>query len=85
MTDNANDKRSGAKAMSPQAAEAQALREKIARLRALRLAHEGANPTIADKAPAARSSPRKKEKKQPTKAVPLADWLSTQDQSGRRK
>jgi hypothetical protein len=85
MPDNPNEKRPGAKELSPQDAEAQALREKTARLRALRLAHEAANPTAVEMAAPARSPPRQKTKKGSAKAVPLSDWLSAQDQSGRRK
>jgi hypothetical protein len=77
MPDNPNEKRPGAKELSPQEAEAQAVREKTERLRALRLAHEAANPV--------RSAPRQKTKKGSAKAAPLSDWLSAQDQSGRRK
>jgi hypothetical protein len=88
MADNPDEKRSGGKTLPPHESEALAVREKMARLRALRLAHEAANPSSAvDRAPAARSGPRKtrKEKKEPTKGVSLSDWLSTQEQTGRRK
>jgi hypothetical protein len=88
MADNPDEKRSGGKTLPPHEAEAQAVRDKMARLRALRLAHEAANPSAAaDKAPAARSGPRrtKKESKKTTKSVSLSDWLSTQEDSGRRK
>jgi hypothetical protein len=88
MADNPDEKRSGGKTLPPHEAEALAAREKMARLRALRLAHEAANPSAAvDKAPAARSGPRRtnKGKKGSTKSVSLSDWLSTQEDSGRRK
>ncbi|HSR77758.1 MAG TPA: hypothetical protein VLN57_14350 [Xanthobacteraceae bacterium] len=86
MPDNPNEKRPGAKELSPQAAEAQAVREKMARLRALRLAQEAANPPVAKQAPIARSSaPRQKGKKKTARGVSLSDWLSDQEQSGRRK
>jgi hypothetical protein len=84
MPDNPNEKRPGAKELSPQEAEAQAVREKTERLRALRLAHEAANPLAAERATLVRSTPRQKTKGS-AKAVPLSDWLSAQDQSGRRK
>lgn len=85
MPDNPNEKRPGAKELSPQEAEAQAVREKTERLRALRLAHEAANPLAAERATPVRSAPRQKIKKGSAKAAPLSDWLSAQDQSGRRK
>jgi hypothetical protein len=86
MPDNLNEKRTGAKELPPQEAEAQAVREKMARLRALRLAHEAANPTaVADKAPPVRSAPRQKTKKGSARTVSLSDWLSDQEQTGRRK
>ena len=85
MADNPNEKRNGANAKSLQEAEAQAAREKMARLRAMRLAHEAANPPVA-KASAARSAaPRQKGKKAPARSVSLSDWLSDQEQTGRRK
>ena len=88
MTDNPNEKRSGGKTVPPHELEAQAAREKMARLRALRMAHEAANgPVAVDKTPVARSAPRKtkKESKKAAKSVSLSDWLSTQEDSGRRK
>jgi hypothetical protein len=81
MADDSNERRAGGKAMTPQEAEAQAVRDKIARLRALRLAQEVTQPN-AGKTPA-RASTRKKQP--PAKSTPLADWLSAQDQQGRRK
>src|SRR5262249_55249403 len=81
MTNDSGERRAGGKAMTPQEAEAQAVRDKMARLRALRLAQEAAHPKPG-KAPA-RASARKKEA--PAKSVPLTDWLSAQDQQGRRK
>ena len=86
MADNPNEKRNGANVMSLQEAEAQAAREKMARLRAMRLAHEAANPPVAKQASAARSAaPRQKGKKAPARSVSLSDWLSDQEQTGRRK
>jgi hypothetical protein len=81
MADGSNDKRAGAKTRLPQEAEAQAVRDKTARLRALRLAHEAATKPAVDKV--VRPSARKKEPA--AKAVPLSDWLDGQDQQGRRK
>jgi hypothetical protein len=84
MADNPNEKRNDASAKSLQEAEAQAAREKMARLRAMRLAHEAANPPAAKQAPTGRSAaPRQKGKKEPS--VSLSNWLSDQEQSGRRK
>jgi len=84
MADDVNDRRpGGAKATTPQDAEAQAVRDKIARLRALRLAHEAANPSSSAKGPPARS--RASKKTPAAKSVPLSDWLNDQEQQGRRK
>jgi len=86
MADNPNEKRNAANAKSLQEADAQAAREKMARLRAMRLAHEAANPAVAKQASAARSAaPRQKGKKAPARSVSLSDWLSDQEQTGRRK
>jgi hypothetical protein len=86
MADDPNEKRNGASAKSLQEAEAQAVREKMARLRAQRIAHEAANPPAAKQTSAARSAaPRQKTKKEPAKSLSLSDWLSDQEQSGRRK
>jgi hypothetical protein len=86
MADNPNEKRNAANAKSLQEADAQAAREKMARLRAMRLAHEAANPPVAKQASAARSAaPRQKGKKAPARSVSLSDWLSDQEQTGRRK
>ena len=86
MADNPNEKRHSGDAKALQEAEAQAVREKMARLRAMRLAHEAANPPDIKKAPAARSAaPRQKGKTDAARSVSLSDWLSDQDESGRRK
>jgi hypothetical protein len=85
MADNPNEKRNGASAKSLQEADAQAAREKMARLRAMRLAHEAANPPVTKKPPTERSAPREKGKKKPAENLSLSDWLSDQEQSGRRK
>ena len=81
MANDSNDKRTNLSAKALQEAEAQALRDKTARLRAQRLAHEAANPSAPPKT--TRSSSR--DKKATTKSVPLSEWLNTQDQQGRRK
>jgi hypothetical protein len=85
MADNPNEKRNGASAKSLQETDAQAAREKMARLRAMRLAHEAANPPVAKKSLADRSPPRQKGKKERARNPSLSDWLSDQEQSGRRK
>ena len=86
MADDPNEKRNGVSAKSLQEAEAQAVREKMARLRAQRIAHEAANPPVAKQTSAARSAaPRQKTKKGPARSLSLSDWLSDQEQSGRRK
>jgi hypothetical protein len=82
MGNDSNEKDSGAKAPPSREAEAQALRDKTARLRALRLAHEAANPPAAPKGGPARS---RTSKKASDKSVPLSDWLNSQEQQGRRK
>jgi hypothetical protein len=62
------------------------MREKTARLRQLRLARDGGNSAggsaSAGKRPAVTSKSGKAQGK--TKAVPLSQWLSTQDKEGRR-
>ncbi len=83
MANDPNDKRTNVSAKSLQDAEAQAMRDKTARLRALRMAQEAANPPPAAKAATARPSARGK--KAAAKSVPLSEWLSSQDQQGRRK
>jgi hypothetical protein len=83
MANDPNDKRTNASAKLLQDAEAQAMRDKTARLRALRMAQEAANPPAAAKAAPSRASARGK--KAGAKSVPLSEWLSSQDQQGRRK
>lgn len=85
--------RAGKVALDHEAA-AQAVRDKTARLRALRLAQEAASPSVAAKPSDARvAGSRIGGKKKPTKAaagkaaaekaVPLSDWLATQQREGR--
>ena len=70
--------------------DAQALREKVARLRELRLAHEAANGPPVRKVPAVK--PRKSSGgggngsggKTKARSVSLSDWLDTQAREGRR-
>ena len=74
--------------------DAQALHEKTARLRELRLAHEAANPTAKPAPPVAagrrkeacevgRGEVRKSGKSAKDRGS-LADWLTTQENQGRR-
>jgi hypothetical protein len=91
MPDSLKDKRG--KPLSQLEADAQALHEKTARLRELRLAHEAANPAAK---PASQSRPaaaRKSAKSGGSKSGKsgagkdkgsLADWLATQEDQGRR-
>jgi len=74
-----------AKTMPQHEIDAQATREKMARLRALRLAHEAANPTARKPTPVKRTATRKSAEKSAQKSsVSLSDWLSTQEKEGRR-
>ena len=65
---------------------AQAVRDKTARLRALRLARDAEiaanNPPEA--ATPKRAAPKKKSAKSGEKGPSLSDWLSTQQTQGRR-
>jgi hypothetical protein len=75
----------GAKATAQYEAESQAVRDKTARLRALRLAKEAADQSAAAKAPAAPKKAAKAGKKKPAKSEEsLSEWLKTEDGAGRR-
>ena len=65
-------------------AEAQALREKSARLKALRLAKEAAELGSAPVKRAPASVGKKKSADSKAKAQPLSDWLRSQQGAGRR-
>ena len=69
----------GKKAMSDYEAEAAAVRAKTERLRAARLARDAA---VAAQPPAAPKPTKAKKPK--TTAKSLADWLNTQEKTGRR-
>jgi len=88
MADPHKEKRERATmtAMSRHEAEAQILREKTARLRALRLAHEAANgPAKNTAAPSTtRTTTKKKTGKTREKTPSLSDWLASQQNQGRR-
>jgi hypothetical protein len=66
--------------------DAQATREKMARLRAMRLAQEAANPTGRKPATTAakRTGAKKSASKAGEKSVSLSDWLTAQQKEGRR-
>jgi len=97
VTDGFKDKNvlAGTKAMSQLEADAQALREKTARLRALRLAQGSVNQAVnqtgvgtAGRRTALKKSPGKSSgksgSKSGAKSVPLSNWLTTQQNEGRR-
>jgi hypothetical protein len=87
MADPSKEKRDrvAAKAVSQHELDAQLLREKTARLRALRLAQEAAN-AAASGPPVAKQPTviKKKAGKSREKAGSLSDWLATQQNQGRR-
>jgi hypothetical protein len=92
MAENSKERRerAGADARSQQEAEAQAVREKTARLRALRLARdaEAGNKTakIAAKGAAAEGKPvaaKKKPRRTGEKGSSLSEWLAAQQKDGR--
>jgi hypothetical protein len=88
MPDSLKDKRG--KPLSQLEADAQALHEKTARLRELRLAHEAANPTARPAPPTRPAAARKPAKSGGGKSGKskdkgsLAAWLATQEDQGRR-
>ena len=85
MAEGFNDKHKpgGAKSVPQHEVDAQLMREKIARLKALRLAQEAANPSRA--APAAkRGTAKKSSGKSAEKPRPLSEWLDAQEKQGRR-
>jgi hypothetical protein len=82
---NDNSQRPSSKALPQHEIDAQVTREKMARLRALRLAQEAANGGAVK--PAARSKRavgKKASGKSTGKSKSLSDWLSTQEKEGRR-
>ncbi|HEX2654404.1 MAG TPA: hypothetical protein VHN11_12230 [Xanthobacteraceae bacterium] len=68
------------KIMPQYEADSQAALEKTARLKALRLAQEAANPPAVT----VKKKPRKSADKSGKKNTNLAEWLSTQQKEGRR-
>jgi hypothetical protein len=85
------DKREGAggKTVAAYEAEAQALRAKTARLRELRLAHEAATGVISSassptKRTVKRAAPKAKAGKSKGSSQTLSEWLTIQENQGRR-
>jgi hypothetical protein len=82
--------RTGNKAIPQHEADAQLLREKTARLRALRLAREAADAAANDSSGQApvnaqvKTATKKTTGKSRAKGPSLADWLSRQQNEGRR-
>jgi hypothetical protein len=87
VIDGFDDKgeRSGGKTVPQHEIDAQATREKMARLRELRLAQQGANGTEAGPATSGkRTAAKKGTRKWAEKTVSLSAWLTTQQKEGRR-
>jgi hypothetical protein len=85
MPDSLKDKRG--KSVSQLEQDAQALHEKTARLRELRLAHEAATGVatpVSQSRPTARKSAKSGKSGKSKDRGSLADWLATQDDQGRR-
>jgi hypothetical protein len=77
--------RDAALATAQYEAEAQALRDKTARLRELRLAHEAAaNAGGTAKTTSKASATKKRSSKPKATSERLSDWLATQQNQGRR-
>lgn len=73
----------GKKAMADYEAAAEAVRAKTERLRALRLARDAANPPAASKRTGTGRA-AKSANKEPASKKSLADWLTEQQNSGRK-
>ena len=86
MSDGFDEKteRAGTKAVPQHELDAQALREKTARLRELRLAQEAATGKTASGHPVRRAATKNAPRKADQKSVPLSEWLATQQKEGRR-
>jgi hypothetical protein len=80
VNDIFDDKSAPVKTVPQHEIDAQLLREKTARLRALRLAQEAANGSMSGTT-GKRTAAKKKSAE---KSVSLSDWLTTQDKEGRR-
>lgn len=84
MNDIFDDKPVGAKTVPQHEIDAQLLREKTARLRALRLAQEAANGSMSGTTGKPSAAKKKSPRKSAERSVSLSDWLTTQDKEGRR-
>jgi hypothetical protein len=83
MADPSKEKRN--KALPQHEADALLLREKTARLKELRLAHQAANAHAGAGAAVSSQKDAKKKTGKPAKRGPsLSDWLATQTNEGRR-
>jgi hypothetical protein len=88
MTENSKNRRerAGADARSQQEAEAQLVREKTARLRALRLARDAEVVNKTAKGAATTGKPaatKRKPRNSGDKASSLSEWLTAQQKDGR--
>ncbi|WP_275189302.1 hypothetical protein [Bradyrhizobium sp. CSA112] len=81
MARAAEDARSG---KAERDASAKAVLDNMAKLKALRLAREAAEPQRAPAARAAAKKPRAGTKRQDEKPVALSEWLASQQNGGRR-
>jgi hypothetical protein len=81
MPDRSKDR---AKMLSPEQAEARAIEENTARLRALRLARDAAEQATGTAKAGARVAAGKKSRKPADKAASLSEWLAAQQKEGRR-
>jgi hypothetical protein len=85
MADRPDKREAAAKATAQYEAEAAALRAKTARLRELRLAREAANPAPVKPTPAKRTAAgKKKSGKADASSQTLSEWLTVQQNQGRR-
>jgi len=83
--DGDNSQRSSGKTVPQHEIDAQITREKMARLRALRLAQEAANgPAVKPAAGSKRTARKTASGKSSAKTKSLSDWLTTQEKEGRR-
>ena len=88
MAENLKDKRdrASADARSQQEANAEAVREKTARLRALRLARDAETGNQTSKGATAAGKPpaaKKRHRNSGKKGASLAEWLAAQQKDGR--
>ena len=77
----AQDARSG---KAERDATAKSVLDNMAKLKALRLAREAAEPQLAPAAKAAKKAPAAGTKRSNEKPVALSDWLANQQNGGRR-